>query len=408
VPLLQVLLEMEWHGIGVDRAFLQDADARLRKAIAAGEKEVQSLAGYEFNLNSPQQLAELLFEKMNLPLSKRTRKTKAQSTDIEVLNELKGYPVVERIIAYRSYKKIHSTYVQGLLDSLDEQDRVHTQFNQTVTATGRLSSSNPNLQNIPVGTLSLGDSGPGLNLRRAFVASPGHRLLSADYSQIELRVMAHFSGDENLLQAFAEGADVHQRTADLVFGAGGLFAGAPELRRRAKIINFSIIYGTGAYSLAKELGVSFAEAKDFIERYFEKYSGVRKFMDRVIADSEKDPEVRTISGRFRPIPEVQSSNRTVKENGNRMAINTIIQGSAADIIKMAMIRIHGHLGSMQSRLVLQVHDELVFEYPDSEEKKLIAVVKKEMEGALELKVPLKISLKKGANWADMEEIGEQP
>jgi DNA polymerase-1 len=404
VPLLQVLLEMEWHGIGVDRAFLQDADARLRKAIAAGEKEVQSLAGYEFNLNSPQQLAELLFEKMNLPLSKRTRKTKAQSTDIEVLNELKGYPVVERIIAYRSYKKIHSTYVQGLLDSLDEQDRVHTQFNQTVTATGRLSSSNPNLQNIPVGTLSLGDSGPGLNLRRAFVASPGHRLLSADYSQIELRVMAHFSGDENLLQAFAEGADVHQRTADLVFGAGGLFAGAPELRRRAKIINFSIIYGTGAYSLAKELGVSFAEAKDFIERYFEKYSGVRKFMDRVIADAEKDPEVRTISGRFRPIPEVQSSNRTVKENGNRMAINTIIQGSAADIIKIAMIRIHEHLRSMKSRLLLQVHDELVFEYPRGEEQRLAALVREEMEKALKLKAPLKVSLKQGTNWADMADL----
>jgi len=404
IPLLRVLLEMEWHGIGVDRAFLQDADVRLRERIAASEREVQALAGYEFNLNSSQQLAELLFEKMSLPLSKRTRKTKAQSTDIEVLNELKGYPVVEKIIAYRSYKKLHSTYVQGLLDSLDERDRVHTQFNQTVTATGRLSSSNPNLQNIPVGTFSFGGSVAGLNLRQAFVASPGHRLLSADYSQIELRVMAHFSGDENLLQAFAEGADIHQRTADLVFGAGGLFAEAHELRQRAKIINFSIIYGSGAYSLAKELGVSFAEAKEFIERYFEKYSGVRKFMDQVVADAEKDPEVRTISGRVRPIPEIQSSNRTVKENGNRMAINTIIQGSAADIIKIAMIRIQEHLRSLQSRLVLQVHDELVFEYPLGEEKRLAALVRKEMEGAVKLKVPLKVSLKHGANWADMAEV----
>ena len=230
------------------------------------------------------------------------------------------------------------------------------QFNQTVTATGRLSSSNPNLQNIPVGEIA------GLNLRRAFVAAADRLLLSADYSQIELRVMAHFSGDENLLKAFAEGTDIHQRTADLVFGAD-LFAQRQELRRRAKIINFSIIYGSGAYSLAKELGVSFAEAKDFIERYFEKYSGVKRFMDKVIAAAEKDPEVRTMSGRVRPIPEMQSSNRTVKENGNRMAINTIIQGSAADIIKIAMIRIHEHLRPMQSRLLLQVHDELVFEYP---------------------------------------------
>jgi DNA polymerase-1 len=407
IPLVQVLQEMEWHGIAVDRAFLQEADDGLRRQIAAGERQIQEMAGYAFNLNSSQQLAELLFEKMNLPLSKKTRKTKAQSTDIEVLNELKGYPIVERIIAYRTFKKLHSTYVLGLLDTLDEQGRVHTQFNQTVTATGRLSSSNPNLQNIPVGTFSAAGSGAGLNLRRAFVAAPGHKLLSADYSQIELRVMAHFSGDKNLRQAFAEGADIHQRTAELVFGAD-LFSQRHELRRRAKIINFSIIYGTGAYSLAKELGVGFAEAKEFIERYFEKYSGVRKFMDRVIADAEKDPEVRTLSGRVRPIPEIQSSNRTVKENGNRMAINTIIQGSAADIIKMAMIRIHGHLGSMQSRLVLQVHDELVFEYPEGEEKKLIALVRKEMESALELEVPLKVSLKKGANWADMDEIAERP
>ncbi len=338
---------------------------------------------------------------MNLPLSKKTRKTKAQSTDIDVLNELKGFPVVEKIIAYRTYKKLYSTYVQGLLENSSALDRVHTSFNQTVTATGRLSSSNPNLQNIPVGEIA------GLNLRRAFVAAPDRLLLSADYSQIELRVMAHFSGDENLHQAFAADMDIHQHTADLVFGAD-LFSPRNELRRRAKIINFSIIYGSGAYSLAKELGVSFAEAKKFIDRYFEKYSGVRRFMDKVIADAEKDPEVRTISGRVRPIPEILSSNRTVKENGNRMAINTIIQGSAADIIKIAMIRIHEHLRPLQSRLILQVHDELVFEYPAGEEKKLIAVVTAEMENALKLTVPLKISLKKGTNWADMEEIQGRP
>ncbi len=400
VPLLRVLMDMEWQGIGVDRTFLQEADSRLRERIRATENEARALAGYDVNLNSPQQLAELLFDKMNLPLSKKTRKTKAQSTDIEVLNELKGYPVVEKIIAHRTYKKLHSTYVQALLENLDAGGRVHTQFNQTVTATGRLSSSNPNLQNVPVGEIA------GLNLRRAFVAAPGSRLLSADYSQIELRVMAHFSGDKTLLQAFAEGADIHQRTADRVFGAD-LFAEAPELRRRAKIINFSIIYGSGAYSLAKELGVSFAEAKEFIERYFETYRGVRAFMDRVIAAAEKEPEVRTLSGRVRPIPEMQSSNRTVKENGGRMAINTIIQGSAADIIKIAMIRIHGGLRAMKSRLLLQVHDELVFEYPPAEEDRLAALVRNGMENAVKLHVPLKVSLKRGPNWADMESLKER-
>jgi len=400
IPLLDVLLHMEWHGIKVDRDFLKEAAAQLKKQIAVSEKEIQQLAGYDLNLNSSQQLAELLFQKMNLPLSKKTRKTKAQSTDSEVLNELKGFPIVEKIIAYRTYKKLLSTYVQGLLENCDEVDRVHTSFNQTVTATGRLSSSNPNLQNIPVGEIA------DVNLRRAFIAGEGRLLLSADYSQIELRVMAHFSQDENLLKAFAEGADIHQRTADLVFGAD-LFSKASEMRRRAKIINFSIIYGSGAFSLAKELGVSYNEAKEFIERYFQKYSGVKRFMDGVIAAAEKNPEVRTISGRVRPIPEILSSNRPVKENGNRMAINTIIQGSAADIIKIAMIRIHEHLKTMASRLILQVHDELVFEYPPAEEKRLAALVRDEMENALKLKAPLKVSLKTGRNWADMESMKDR-
>ncbi len=397
IPLVEVLLRMEWQGIQVDCDFLKDAAARLQAQISASEREILHMAGYDFNLNSSQQLAELLFQKMNLPLSKKTRKTKAQSTDIDVLNELKGFPIVEKIIAYRTYKKLLSTYVQGLLDCRDEHDRVHTSFNQTVTATGRLSSSNPNLQNIPVGEIA------AINMRRAFIAAKDHWLLSADYSQIELRVMAHFSEDENLMKAFAEGLDIHQRTADLVFGAD-LFSKASELRRRAKIINFSIIYGSGAFSLAKELGVSYAEAKAFIERYFEKYSGVKRFMDQVIAAAEKNPEVRTISGRVRPIPEILSSNRPVKENGNRMAINTIIQGSAADIIKIAMIRIHEHLKTMESKLLLQVHDELVFEYPAAEEKRLVALVTDEMENALALRVPLRISLKRGLNWADMDEI----
>ena len=395
MPLVRVLTEMEYQGIKVDKLFLNKAQQVLEEKIRETEAAIFALAGYELNLNSPQQLGELLFVKMNLPMAKKTLKTRAFSTDIEVLTELKGFPVVEKIIDYRTYKKMLSTYVLGLIETADEHGRIHTSFNQTVTATGRLSSSNPNLQNIPVGELG------GVNLRRAFVAETGQRLLSADYSQIELRVMAHFSRDRNLIEAFERDEDIHAHTAHEVFpGQTG-----PEWRRRAKIINFSIIYGSGAFSLAKELGVSFNEAKQFIERYFEKYSGVKRFMDRVVSDAEKEPEVRTISGRIRPIPEIQSANRNVKENGNRMAINTVIQGSAADIIKTAMIRIQEHLVSLRSRLLLQVHDELLFEYPPDEEKQLFALVKKEMEQALTLRVPLKVSLKTGLNWADLTGTG---
>jgi DNA polymerase-1 len=398
IPLIQVLEAMEFAGVGIDRAFLGQSSERLAKKIEDVEREIYKMAGFSFNINSSQQLGELLFEKMNLPVSKRTRKTKSYSTDIEVLNELKGFPVVEKIIDYRAYKKMYSTYLIGLIESCDENQRVHTSFNQTVTATGRLSSSNPNLQNIPVGELA------GINLRRAFVAQGHDRyLISADYSQIELRVMAHFSQDRELIQAFAGDMDVHQHTADMVFSADtGL--SVSEKRRRAKIINFSILYGSGAYSLSKELGIGYGEARDFIDRYYEKYAGVKAFIERVIADAEKEPEVQTIAGRKRPIPEILSANRTVKENGKRMAINTIIQGSAADIIKIAMVEIFKKLEGLESRLILQVHDELVFEYPEAEEKVLVRLVRESMEKAVPLTVPLRISLKKAKNWGEMQPI----
>jgi DNA polymerase-1 len=398
IPLIQVLEAMEFAGVGIDRAFLGQSSERLAKKIEDVERKIYKMAGFSFNINSSQQLGELLFEKMNLPVSKRTRKTKSYSTDIEVLNELKGFPVVEKIIDYRAYKKMYSTYLIGLIESCDENQRVHTSFNQTVTATGRLSSSNPNLQNIPVGELA------GINLRRAFVAQGHDRyLISADYSQIELRVMAHFSQDRELIQAFAGDMDVHQHTADMVFSADtGL--SVSEKRRRAKIINFSILYGSGAYSLSKELGIGYGEARDFIDRYYEKYAGVKAFIERVIADAEKEPEVQTIAGRKRPIPEILSANRTVKENGKRMAINTIIQGSAADIIKIAMVEIFKKLEGLESRLILQVHDELVFEYPEAEEKVLVRLVRESMEKAVPLTVPLRISLKKAKNWGEMQPI----
>lgn len=394
IPLVEVLIGMEFAGVKVDVDFLKSAHKQMAEKLAAIETDVYRVAGYEFNLNSSQQLGELLFEKMNLPIKKRTRKTKSYSTDIEVLKELRAYPVVEKIIDYRTYKKLSSTYLEGLIDDIDENSRVHTSYNQTVTATGRLSSSGPNLQNIPVGEMG------GVNVRKAFVAEEGKMLLAADYSQVELRVMAHCSADEKLIEAFGKDFDIHQHTADTVFGKD-LFLSDHERRKRAKIINFSVLYGSGAFSLSKELGVVFKEAQEFIDMYFDKYRGVKAFMDRVISEAEVNPVVKTIAGRIREIPEIMSANKTVKENGKRMAINTVIQGSAADIIKIAMINIYRQLQGMESRLIMQVHDELIFEYPPKEEEQLFEIVKREMENAEKLKVPLKVDMKKGQNWGEM-------
>lgn len=397
IPLIEVLTAMEFTGVRIDKAFLSEAAGRLSKRIEEIAAEIYTIAGYQFNINSSQQLGELLFEKMNLPVKKRTRKTRSYSTDNEVLQELKSFPVVELVIEHRTLKKLLSTYLEGLLDTIDQEDRVHTSFNQTVTATGRLSSSHPNLQNIPVGDMG------GVNVRQAFIPSEGNLMLTADYSQIELRVMAHFSKDPNLMEAFRNDFDIHQHTADRVFGKD-LFLSPQEMRKRAKIINFSVLYGSGPYSLSKELGVSYKEAANFIDMYFDKYSGVREFIGRVIAEAEQTRQVKTILGRKREIPEIVSSNRTVKENGNRMAINTTIQGSAADIIKVAMVNIHKKLKDMNTRLIMQVHDELVFDYPPSEEARLLELVRTEMEQAIPLDVPLKVTIKKGENWGEMESV----
>jgi DNA polymerase I len=399
IPLIEVLIAIEYEGVKVDLDFLKASAAQLETKIKTIELEIYDLAGYQLNINSSQQLGELLFEKMNYPSKKKTRKTKSYSTDNEVLSELQQYPIVAKIIDYRTYKKLLSTYLIGLMGAVDQHQRIHGSFNQTVTATGRLSSSNPNLQNIPVGETG------GINVRDAFVAEEGKMLLAADYSQVELRVMAHFSKDPNLMNAFANDFDIHKHTADTVFGRD-LFTSEQEKRKRAKIINFSVLYGTGPFSLSKELGVSYQDAKDFIDMYFETHTGVKQFIDEVIANAEQEPEVRTISGRRRPIPEIQSSNRTVKENGKRMAINTVIQGSAADIIKIAMINIQRKVtdSNMQSKLIMQVHDELIFEYPLHEETQLFQLVKNEMETALKLLVPLKVALKKGKTWGTMETV----
>ncbi len=397
IPLLSVLMDMEFNGIKIDMDKLQIAIKKLETQLSDIEKEIISQAGYEFNINSSKQLGELLFEKMKLPMTKKTKKTKSYSTDIEVLTEFKSIPIIENIIKYRGWKKLYSTYLIGIKERVDPKtNKIHTSFNQTVTATGRLSSSNPNLQNIPVFETD------GINIRKLFISDTNKRLLAADYSQIELRVMAHFSKDKQLCNAFNNNLDIHSQTAELVFGRD-LFMDNKLKRKRAKIINFSIIYGSGPYSLSKELEVSFKESKEFIDTYFEKYSGVKAYIDDTIADAEKNGFVRTMSNRKRDLPEIQSSIQNIKENGKRMAVNTIIQGSAAEIMKKAMINIHKKIKNMESKMLLSVHDEIIFEYPINEETKLISIVSTEMKNVEKLSVPLEISVKTGANWGEMIE-----
>ncbi len=395
IPLLKVLTTIEFNGVKLDIDYLKKSSEYLSGKLESLEKELHSAAGYDINLNSSQQLGIFIFEKMGLPAAKKTRKTGQYSTDSEVLHELRGYPIVKNIIDYRTFKKLNSTFVEGLIDTVDDSNRVHTSYNQTVAATGRLSSSNPNLQNIPVGETG------GISARKGFIADGKNILLAADYSQVELRVMAHFSEDENLMDAFRNDLDIHQYTADKVFGKD-LFLSDHERRKRAKIINFSVLYGSGPFSLSKELGVSYGEAKDFIEMYFEKYRGVKEFIEKVISDCENETMVKTILGRIRPIPEINSENKNVRDNGRRMAINTIIQGSAADIIKVAMINIDKKIEKMKSKMVMQVHDELIFELPPEEENELKQIVRYEMENSLRLKVPLTVSIKTGKNWGEME------
>ncbi|MBN1195973.1 MAG: DNA polymerase I [Candidatus Aminicenantes bacterium] len=394
IPLINALVDMESRGVRIDRDFIHQAAEKMEKRIDALAEEIFDLAKVRINLNSPQQLGELLFEKMNLPVVKRTRKTRSYSTDSDVLTELRGYPVVDRVLEYRTLQKLHSTYLRGLLDHLDSLDRIHSSFNQTVTATGRLSSSAPNLQNIPVGEMG------GVNVRRAFSGDQGTRLMSADYSQVELRVMAHFSEDPELVKAFRSGTDIHAHTAERVFSRR-LDLDAAERRRRAKIINFSVLYGSGAYSLSKELGVSFSEARHFIDEYFDHFAGVRKFIDNILEKTREELRVYTLMGRMRPIPEIASANRNVRENGQRMAVNTMIQGSAADIIKQAMVGLQTRLEKFSAHMVMQVHDELVFEYMPDAENALAELVKREMEKAAKLRVPLEVTIKTGPNWGDL-------
>jgi DNA polymerase-1 len=396
LPLVPVLEEMERHGIRLDLAVLEELSRRLAASLADLEREIHTEAGGPFNINSPQQLAEVLFERRGLPVLRRTAKTRVASTDADVLSELaaRGHHLPALLLEYREQAKLKSTYVDALPKQIAADGRVHTRFNQAVAATGRLSSSDPNLQNIPVRTEL------GRQVRRAFVADPHYTLLAADYSQIELRVLAHLSEDPALEEAFSRGEDIHRATAALVFGIAGDLVG-PEQRRAAKTINFGLIYGMGAYALARELGVSNAEAQKFIDAYFARMPKVREYLDRTKEQARDTGKVSTLFGRVRFISGLDATNSQVRGNAERQAINAPVQGTAADLMKLAMIHLHGEITKrgLPARLLLQVHDELILEVATKATKEVAVLAEEIMEGVAKLRVPLKVDIGTGSSWA---------
>jgi DNA polymerase I len=397
LPLAPVLARMEAAGVRVDPIKLDKISSKVRQEIGGLEKSIYGLAGFEFNVNSPQQLAEVLFDKLNLQTPRRVR-AKARSTAADVLDELAlVHELPKKVLEYRELAKLKSTYADVLPRLIHPvSGRLHTRFSQTGTATGRLSSSNPNLQNIPVRTEL------GREIRAAFIASAGSLLLSADYSQIELRILAHLSKDSVLVEAFRRGEDIHSRTAQEVFGVAP-FAQTPEHRRVAKVINFGVIYGLSAFGLAQQLGIDTKEASKFIAAYFERYRGVKEFLDGQIAETRKTGLAKNLFGRIRPIPEINSPQMNMRSFAERTAMNTPMQGAAADLIKLAMIELDRRLaGDFESKMILQVHDELLFEGPEKEMPRLRKLVKEVMEGVHNLCVPLLVETKTGPNWRDMK------
>ena len=398
LPLAPVLAAMERHGVRVDREALAAMSATMEREIRTLESAIWKLAGSEFNINSPQQLAEILFDKMNLGLGGK-RRSKPRSTAAEVLEELAlTHELPRKVLEYREISKLKSTYVDALPRLIHAgTGRLHTSFSQTGTATGRLSSSDPNLQNIPV------RSELGRQIRAEFVAGPGNTLLSADYSQVELRILAHFSEDPVLVEAFRTGQDIHSRTAQEVFGVGPMAQNA-EHRRAAKAINFGIIYGQTPFGLAAQLGIDQKEAARFITAYFARYRGVKEYLDRSLAEARKTGVTRTLFGRIRPVPEITSPQPNLRSFAERTALNTPLQGTAADLIKIAMIAIHGQLADegLRAKMILQVHDELLFEAPHAEMDRLRKLVRPAMENVHALIVPLVVDMKAGPNWRDMK------
>ncbi len=391
-PLVPLLQKMEAHGVLVDGAMLEDLADEFSAKLARCADAIYTLAGKDFNIQSPRQLGQILFEDLQLPKGRKTKT--GWSTDVKVLEKLAPkHPLPARVLEYRNLAKLKSTYVDKLAEVRHpESGRVHTSFNQCGTATGRLSSSNPNLQNIPIRTQE------GKRIREVFIAPDKHCLVSGDYSQVDLRVLAHFSQDEKLLAAFRQGEDIHKRTASQIFYVAQELV-TPEMRRVAKTINFGIVYGMSSFGLAAQLDLSRKEAQTFIDRYFAHFSGIRHYMTAIVDQARQTGYVKTLFGRRRPVPDVQSSNKNQREVAERIAINTPIQGTAADIMKAAMLRVEAALqkGQYRSRMILQIHDELVLEAPDEERVQVEQLLKEEMEAAVQLDVPLTVQVQHGQN-----------
>jgi DNA polymerase-1 len=399
LPLVPVLARMEQAGVKIDTTALAKMSSELEREIAIKAKEICDIAGCEFNIGSPKQLGDVLFNRMNLPKPVKYGKGRTISTAVDVLETLaEDYPIARMVLDYRQLTKLKSTYVDTLPALINPSTgRLHTTFGQTGTATGRLSSANPNLQNIPIRTEL------GRGIRAAFIAEPGHVLLTADYSQIELRLLAHFSRDPLLVEAYRRGDDIHTLTASQVFGVPPLMV-TPDHRRQAKVVNFGIVYGLSPFGLSQNLGIEPAEAKQFIANYFEQYKGVRAFIDKTLEEARRDLKVKTLHGRIRPIPDINSKNANQRGFAERTAVNTPLQGTAADLIKVAMIRIDKALRErdLKSRMTLQVHDELVFEVPEKEVDTMQSLIRDQMERVHALAVPLLVEMGTGPNWRDLD------
>lgn len=394
IPLTEVLASMEDIGIRIDRKGVEEFGTSLSEMIEETQQIIYDEAGHKFNISSPKQLAAVLFEELGLPAKKKTKS--GYSTNADVLEELRSQsPIVDNVLKYRQYTKLNSTYVVGLLDKIAPDGRIHTWFRQTETRTGRISSTEPNMQNIPVRTEL------GSQMRKFFTAAEGKTLVDADYSQIELRVMAHLCGDENMIEAFSSGEDIHTSTAAQVFDMP-VFMVTPEMRSAAKAVNFGIIYGIGAFSLSKDIGTSVAQAKKYIADYLAKYPKVNQFMEATVENAIKDGCVTTMLGRKRRIPELSSSNKVLQAAGKRIAMNTPVQGTAADLIKIAMINVYNRLKAekLDARLILQVHDELILEASLSDAQRASEILKEEMQGVYNMRVPLAVDVHTGNSWYD--------
>ena len=398
IPLIPVLADMELTGIQVDGNFLKQLSQEFQERLDQKMDQIYAEAGQEFNINSPKQLGQILFEELDLPKNLTRRTKTGYSTDIRVLQRLASHhPLPELILEYRSFAKLKSTYTDALVGLINpDTGRIHTSFHQAGVRTGRLSSSDPNLQNIPVRTAE------GREIRRAFVASDDdHVLIVADYSQIELRILAHLSGDDHLREAFEQDLDIHAQSASLIFGLPPDKIDA-DMRRQAKTMNYGIVYGVGAFRLSNELQINFEEAQQLIDNYFQTYAGVRDYFDRIVAKAQEQEYVTTLLGRRCYVPEIRAADRNTQEFGKRVAINAPMQGTAAELIKLAMLGIHGYLtkNNKRTKLLLQVHDELVFEAPKSEQEEVIAEIKHLMENACQIDVPIKVDIHAGANWIE--------